>query len=89
MNQKVERITASKWAIPMMLTGILYVKSLILLFSLYEVSVRILLLSFLSFAPIFVIVSFSFLFEGRRKWMYFVTTDLVFSVMFYADPGVF
>lgn len=85
MNQKLERITASKWAIPMMLTGILYVKSLILLFSLYEVSVRILLLSFLSFAPIFVIVSFSFLFEGRRKWMYFVTTDLVFSVMFYAD----
>lgn len=85
MNKKVERITASKWAIPMMLTGILYVKSLILLFSLYEVSVRILLLSFLSFAPIFVIVSFSFLFEGRKKWMYFVTTDLVFSVMFYAD----
>ena len=85
MNRKIERITASKWAIPMMLTGILYLKSLILLFSLYEFSVRVLLLSFLSFAPIFLIASFSFLFEGRRKWMYFVTVDLIFSVLFYAD----
>jgi len=85
LNQKVDRITASKSAIPMMLTGILYFKSLILLFSLYEFSVRVLLLSFLSFAPIFVIVSFSFLFEGRKKWMYFVIVDLVFSILFYAD----
>ena len=89
MDRNIDRITASKWGIPAILTCVLYLKSLILLFSLYEFSARVFLLSFLGIAPILLIVSFSFLFEDRRKWMFFFVVDLVLSIILYSDLAYF
>ncbi len=68
---------------------IIYAKSLFLLSTLYGLSPRVLFMSFLSLAPIGVIVSFSFLFNGRKKLVYFFVVNLFYSILFYADMTYF
>ena len=47
------------------------------------------MMSLLSIAPILVIVSFSFLFEGRKKLWYFFFVNVGYSILFYADMTYF
>lgn len=89
MNNMIRKLTKNKWTLPLLLVVVLYIKSLFLLVTLYEASPRIFLMSLLSFAPIGVIVSFSFLFEGRKKLIYLFLVNAVYSFIFYADMTYF
>lgn len=89
MDRLTKKLSDSKWALATLLGLILYGKSLFLLFTLYEVSVRVVLLSLLSIAPIALVVSFIFLFAGRGRWKYFFLVNVFFSVLFYADMVYF
>ena len=89
MDILIKKLTVNKWTLPLSMVVILYLKSLFLLVTLYDASPRVLLMSLLSLAPIGVIVSFSLLFEGRRKLIYFFAVNLFYSVLFYADMTYF
>lgn len=89
MDNLIKKLTQNKWILPVLLGAILYGKSLFLLVTLYEASLKIFLMSLLSIAPIFVIISFSFLFEGRKKLWYFFFVNLGYSILFYADMTYF
>ena len=89
MDRMIKRLTKNKWTLPLILVVVLYLKSLFLLVTLYEASPRIFLMSLLSFAPISVIVSFSFLFEGRKKLIYLFVVNAFYSITFYADMTYF
>lgn len=89
MNRLIKKLTLNKWVLPLLMVGILYMKSLFLLVTLYDASPRVLIMSLLSLAPISVIVSFSFLFEGRKKLFYFFAVNVFYSFLFYADMTYF
>src|SRR5690554_6425865 len=89
MDRMMKKLTKNKWTLPLILVAVLYIKSLFLLVTLYDASPRIFLMSLLSFAPISVIVSFSFLFEGRKKLMYLFLVNAFYSFTFYADMTYF
>jgi len=89
MDSMIRKLTKNKWTLPLILVAVLYIKSLFLLVTLYDASPRVLFMSLLSFAPIGVIVSFSFLFEGRKKLIYFFLINALYSFIFYADMTYF
>ncbi len=89
MNRLIKKLTLNKWVLPLLMVGILYMKSLFLLVTLYDASPKVLIMSLLSLAPISVIVSFSFLFEGRKKLFYFFAVNVFYSFLFYADMTYF
>lgn len=89
MDMMIKKLTQNKWSLPLTLGGILYAKSLFLMATLYGLSWKIFFSSFLSIAPIFVVVSFSFLFEGRKKLWYFFLVNGAYSILFYADMTYF
>jgi len=89
MDNMIKKLTQNKWTLPLLLGAILYGKSLFLLVTLYDASARVFMMSLLSIAPILVIVSFSFLFEGRKKLWYFFFVNVGYSILFYADMTYF
>lgn len=89
MNSFIKKLTLNKWVLPIMMMVILYIKSLFLLVTLYDASPKVLIMSLLSLAPISVIASFSFLFEGRKKLVYFFLVNVFYSFLFYADMTYF
>lgn len=89
MDNFIKKLVSKKWLLPVVMGVIIYVKSLFLLSTLYGPSLRVFYMSLLSFAPIGVIVSFSFLFSGRNKLIYFFAADLFYSILFYADMTYF
>lgn len=89
MDNLIKKLTQNKWTLPLLLGAILYGKSLFLLVTLYDASARVFMMSLLSIAPILVIVSFSFLFEGRKKLWYFFYVNIGYSILFYADMTYF
>lgn len=89
MDSMIRKLTKNKWTLPLLLVVVLYIKSLFLLVTLYDASPRVLYMSLLSFAPIGVIVSFSFLFEGRKRLIYLFLVNAVYSFIFYADMTYF
>ena len=89
MNSLIKKFALNKWVLPLFMVAVLYIKSLFLLVTLYDASPKVLVMSLLSLAPISVIVSFSFLFEGRKKLVYFFLVNVFYSFLFYADMTYF
>ncbi len=89
MDNYINKLVSKKWLLPVLMGTIIYFKSLFLLLTLYGPSVKVFFMSLLGLAPIGVIVSFSFLFRGRNKLVFFFIVNVFYSVLFYADMTYF
>lgn len=85
MDRFLYRITLSKWGIPVLMTGVLFSKSVVVLFSLYGLEWRVLTYGILTIAPILLVASFALLFVGWGRWKYFLLVNLFLTIVFIAD----